>query len=120
MEQLIQLCKCEISIEVNPHINFYMSVIDYMDEFRSNVDEAVLNVMIEKNTVIKVQAYPDTPIAFYWVFHHDLNSAISEMIQILVIDNQNNQKFDKYNKGIFDEIHDKYWELKGEADIRSW
>lgn len=41
--------------------------------------------MKELNSIIDLHFYPDTPIAFYKVYHYDLEKAIDKALSILNI-----------------------------------
>ncbi|MCA0235468.1 MAG: hypothetical protein LCH81_03710 [Bacteroidetes bacterium] len=84
LNQLISLCKCLVSIEVNDHRNCYESVADYISRYESpEIDDAVLQVMVEHDTVVSLMFYPDTPVGSYWIFHYDIDMAIDEALSIL-------------------------------------
>lgn len=78
--ELLLLCKCEVSITVNTHTSFYQTIKEYLRDQDEEVDSDVLEVMIEKNSLVCVQAYPDTPIGFYVVYHHDVAEAILQVL----------------------------------------
>jgi hypothetical protein len=86
--KLMSLCKCGVYIEVNQHRDFYQSVEKYCNDLfavneslRNEIPKEVMVKMIETDTVISVQAYPDTPIGFYSVLHYDLEKALDEVIK---------------------------------------
>ena len=47
-----------------------------MNKDKDDIESDVLNKMIETNTMIELQFYPDTPIGFYKIYHYDLEQAI--------------------------------------------
>jgi hypothetical protein len=90
ISELLNLCKCGIQIEINIHRDYYMSASDALDElngeedqWKSETDLDVWQKMIDTDTIISIQAYPDTPIGFYRIYHYDIDMAIQRMIEIL-------------------------------------
>ena len=87
--ELINLCKCSVTLEVNDHRDYYQTILEYIDDNCSNksiwneTPEEVKKIMIETDTLIELQFYPNTPIGFYRVYHYDVNQAISEALNIL-------------------------------------
>lgn len=82
-KEICGMCKCSVSITVNAHRDIYESVEVYLDEKAGEILPDVLSKMIETDTLIEVQAYPDTPIGFYIVRHYDIDMALQEMRDIL-------------------------------------
>jgi hypothetical protein len=88
LEKLISLCKGGVYLNINEHKDEYLSAEDWMNNdnasFANNhPDLAIYREMINKDTIICLQAYPNTPIGSYTVYHYDLASAISLMINII-------------------------------------
>ena len=87
LEKLMSRCKFTIYITVNAHKNDYMSVEEWFSKSDSEFMEelgVLLQELIDRDTVIEVQAYPLNPIGSYRVFHYDLESAcklINEAIE---------------------------------------
>ena len=92
-EDLMQLCKCSITLLINSHKDYYQSVEEYISDDRaigSITDEEdlptdVYNKMVELDTVIELQFYPETPIGFYKIYHYDYNEAIKKAFEILML-----------------------------------
>ena len=87
LSKLLQLCKCGVFININSHINSYTtakSVIDnnLADEFDDTSDDIRLK-MIELNTIVEIQFYPNTPVGSYVIYHYDVDKAITEALDIL-------------------------------------
>ncbi len=89
MNELIELfnkCKGSVTIEHNPHKDYYSTVVDYIrGDAKQEVDEVVLAKMIDLDTIIAITFYPDTPVGFYTVLHYDLNLAVKEALNIVNI-----------------------------------
>jgi hypothetical protein len=81
--KLVSLCKCSVEISVNDHKDYYLSVQDYInDEFEEpDIELNILQEMIRLDTVVRIQAYPNTPIGFFVVFHYDINQAVDIAIK---------------------------------------
>lgn len=92
MEKLIELitkCKASVTITVNDHRNYYETVKEKFNEepdagFRDEIDDDVFNKMVETDTVIEIQLYPDTPVGFYRVYHYDIEKAIDLALSVLI------------------------------------
>jgi len=83
LKELLALCKCSVTIEVNNHKDCYQSVKEYIEEKDSYIDDFINDIglevyqkMIDTDSIIEIQAYPNTPISFYVVCHYDLDSAL--------------------------------------------
>lgn len=76
--KLVSLCKASVSVTVNDHKDYYMSVEDYLkDRAESNeVERSIIQKMIELDTVVCIQFYPRTPIGFHIIWHYDIDMAM--------------------------------------------
>jgi len=88
LNELIGLCKACVAIEINDHKSVYTSVAEHMNEhpaceFLHEIEPDVLQKMIDTDTVIDIQFYPDTPIGFYKIYHYDIDMAIDMAIDII-------------------------------------
>lgn len=103
MEKLLQLinaCKCSITLEINEHKNYHQGVKVYLEELESfsgeslQIEDKTMEKMVKLNTIILIQFYPETAftltnnfnisrIGFYRVFHYDLEMAIDQCLDIL-------------------------------------
>jgi len=88
LKELLSRCKAAVSITVNDHRNVYESVETYLHdregwECPPEIEPDVRAKMIETDTVIEVQFYPDTPVGFYSVYHYDLDAALDEALACL-------------------------------------
>ena len=85
-EWITRHCKCGVSIEVNDHRDFYRSATEEIDGWNLDPDELPDDVraeMIRQDRLVRVQAYPDTPVGFYVAVHHDIGAAVKRMRDIL-------------------------------------
>jgi len=78
-------CKCEIALVINAHKNSYSSVIDYLKQGDDDedIEKAVLDEMIAKDTIIALIFYPQTPVGFYTVYHYDIDKCLDEALDIM-------------------------------------
>lgn len=81
LNELCSICDCSVSVDVNPHRDYYDSVESYLEDHIEEVEADVYEKMVETNTIIWVQAYPNTPTGFYKSYHYDLETAISEVLE---------------------------------------
>jgi len=88
-KQLVSLCKSSVEISVNNHRDYYQSVKSYIEEANriddvfEELDLKVYDEMIRRNTIVEVQAYPDTPGGFYKIYHYDIDIAIDKIIEAI-------------------------------------
>lgn len=81
LEELVSLCKCSVEISINDHKDCYESVEQYIKEDeREDIDNEVFSEMIKRDTIVRVQAYPHTPIGFYVIYHYDIEKAVEMAI----------------------------------------
>jgi len=84
LEELKTKCKCGVSVEINQHKNYYEKVEDNIfDDDKEDIPNDVLNKMIELDTIVRVQFYPNTPVGCYVIYHYDLEEALDEALNIL-------------------------------------
>ena len=85
INQLIKSCKCSVTIQVNNHKDYYQTVEEYIKEIEQidDIDKDVYNEMIKRNTIVEIQAYPDTPVGSYVIYHYDINEAIEVMLSMI-------------------------------------
>lgn len=86
MEKLIKIvshCKKSVEISINDHRNYYESVEEHLQEVKQDIDPNILKKMIEKDTIVVIQAYPETSIGFFKVYHYDIEKACDIMLSNL-------------------------------------
>jgi hypothetical protein len=90
LDKLLSLCKCGVHITVNAHRNYYETAENYWKglcagdkDLVNEVSPEVVKTMLDTNTIVQIQAYPETPVGFYSVYHYDINKAIEEAIRCL-------------------------------------
>jgi hypothetical protein len=87
-KKIIERCKCGVYLEINPHADCYENIrekIEYMNMagLLSDTPIDIINQIIEKDNLIDLQFYPDTPIGSYSIYHYDIEKAIDEAFEIL-------------------------------------
>ncbi|MCP5028567.1 MAG: hypothetical protein GY929_20005 [Actinomycetia bacterium] len=88
---IVNRCKASVSVEFNDHTINYQTVAEqladpfYDGQFDDTADD-VKAEMAERNTMIAVRAYPDTPIGSYVIYHWSLHAALDEMLAVLGLD----------------------------------
>lgn len=85
LTQLFARCRCEVSVTVNEHRNYYESVADFLTA-RSidDIDADVRAEMIARDTIVQVQAYSRTPVGFFVAFHWNLTVALRNVLDAVI------------------------------------
>jgi len=87
LKELLSKCKASVSITVNQHRDYYQSVEEHIEE-QALIDEELIDEigkevyeeMKKTNTIVEIQAYPNTPVGSYRLFHYDIDKAIDIML----------------------------------------
>jgi len=88
MKEILSKCKCGVFFTANEHRDYYESAEKWLTgqmNDQSDIDEIgkdVWNEMIKRDTILRLQFYPDTPIGFYTVYHYDYDCLISKAKEI--------------------------------------
>lgn len=95
LSQLFMLCKSGVFIEYNEHKLFNDSVEEFLigQQEREYIDSDVWNIMIELDTIISIEFYPDTLGNPCSVYHYDLYKALDKCLEIAVNLTPNTFKF---------------------------
>lgn len=87
LNEIIKRCKSSVHIDINDHKSIYLSADVFFENFSQDeledIHPEILKVMIEKDTIIKCQFYPRTPVGSYDVYHYNLDECLDEVIRIL-------------------------------------
>ena len=74
----------QVNLTANDHRTQYITIDEYIsnleDDGSLQLDDDVRKKMIDSDTIIELQIYPDNPVSFYYVVHYDLQSAIDRMV----------------------------------------
>ncbi len=81
--RIVRRCAGGVSIEFNQHRSSYWSPSEEIDRCDYDVPLALRGEMDATDTMVVVQAYPDTPNSFYVVAHTNLTAALDEMLTTL-------------------------------------
>ena len=77
LQDLIKKIKCSVSIDINNHRDYDETIEQHIEpEDRKDISNDVWAKMIELDTCVRLQVYPDTPIGFYVIHHYDVEMAI--------------------------------------------
>ncbi len=88
LEKLLGKCNGGVFLTVNEHRNYYQTAEEALlekdgYECPPEIEPEVRKTMIEKDIIIELQFYPDTPIGSYSIYHHDLDAALDEALECL-------------------------------------
>lgn len=82
-KELVSLCKASVEISVNDHRDYHETVEQHLNELEiEDIDKEIFDEMVKRDTLVKVQAYPRTPIGFFVIYHYDIESAIDIALDI--------------------------------------
>lgn len=84
LQKLISLCKADVCLFVNHHRSNYDTIEEYLSENDEEVDPEILKQIIERDCLIELQFYPNTPGGFYKVIHYDFGMALDQALRILL------------------------------------
>jgi hypothetical protein len=86
-KELMKQCKCGIFLKVNEHRDYYQSTKECIEEINSSeageIDEETAKDLIEKDLIITLQFYPDTPVGFYIIYGTDIDKILDEALKTL-------------------------------------
>ncbi|MCK5235830.1 MAG: hypothetical protein KAR06_02500 [Deltaproteobacteria bacterium] len=90
LKKIFARCKCGVYLIVNQHRDYYQTAEDKLKELdlleaTDEIDPEVRRLMIETNTVVDLQFYPDTPLGSYSIYHYDIDAAIDEALECLEV-----------------------------------
>ena len=86
MKELQALCKGSVYVTINGHRTYHTDIATYLYELRNpeEQDQKLIREIIAHDNLVEIQAYPDTPIGFYTVLHHDFDEAVKRMKAIIL------------------------------------
>jgi hypothetical protein len=73
-----------LSIEINPHKSYYQSIIQYLNSgniISNDIPENILIEIIQHNSLIEIQVYPDNAIDYFTIYHYDIDKAVKEALK---------------------------------------
>lgn len=74
-KELVSLCKASVDMSVNEHKDYYESVEQYLCA-HNHIEKDILAEMINRDTIVRIQAYPRTPVSYFVVYHYDIDKAL--------------------------------------------
>jgi hypothetical protein len=85
LKELLSRCKCGVYLSVNEHRDLYRTAEAHLDELAGyecppTIRDDVRQKMIETDTIVELQFYPNTPVGFNRVYHYDLGAALDEAL----------------------------------------
>ena len=90
LKVLVGKGKGSVSIQVNDHKDCYETVEQAIGESLGDphtmfgeTDQLLIEEMIKRDEMVKIQFYPHTPVGFYVVCHYDLDLALDQCLEIL-------------------------------------
>lgn len=86
LKELMSLCKCGVHITVNEHRDYYDTAAQKLENAASNdsppeIEDSVRAKMIETDTIVVIHFYPDTPVGYFEIWHHDIEAALDEALE---------------------------------------
>lgn len=87
LQQLTDLCACEVGVTVNENRSHYETVEEFLDDLAGRecppqIDAETRARMVKENTVAEVWFYPDTPIGSYSLYDSDVSRAVARALDI--------------------------------------
>ena len=88
--EILRMTKCSFTLYINEHKSECANVEKYVETCKGYngplsryITEEKRLKMIEKDTIIEIYCYKDTPIGFFYVCGYDLDMCIEEMYNTL-------------------------------------
>jgi len=81
LKTLLARCKCGVYLTVNEHRDSYDTPEQWLDELGGRecppeISEEVRAGILSGGNIVELQFYPDSPVGFYVIVHHDLDEAL--------------------------------------------
>ena len=88
LKKLLGRCKCGVFLTVNVHRNYYQSVESRLKDLSQRecppeIDDVVIKQMVDSDTIIELQFYPDTPVGLYLIYHWDLDAILDQALECI-------------------------------------
>ena len=82
LTQLADMCKAEVSININGHRSMYETIEQYLTN-RTDKDDFVSLDKGDDATLVELQFYPHTPIGSYTIYDNSVEVALDEALEIM-------------------------------------
>lgn len=81
LKALLARCKCGVYLTVNEHRDYYDTPAQRLEELDTrecppHISDEVRAGILSSGNIVELQFYPDTPVGFYVIVHHDLDEAL--------------------------------------------
>jgi hypothetical protein len=78
---IVNLCKCEVSINIDSFTISYLSIEDGLSQLREyqEVDEEIIREMRDYGHIVEITAYPRTPVGSVTTYGGSLPLALDRM-----------------------------------------
>jgi hypothetical protein len=81
LKTLLARCKCGVYLTVNEHRDYYDTPAQWLEELDSRecppqISDEVRAGILSSGNIVELQFYPDTPVGFHVIVHHDLDEAL--------------------------------------------
>lgn len=91
LEELISLCKCSVSLYINPHKSTDETISEYFFRaFCGETNNAVAVVgkelfeeIVKQNNLIELVFYPYTHLSFFHLYHYDLDKILDTALEMI-------------------------------------
>lgn len=88
LKELLARCKCGVYLTVNEHRDYYDTPEQRLDELQSRecppeISDEVRSGILSSGNIVELQFYPNTPVVFYVIVHHDVDEALRLALQCL-------------------------------------
>jgi hypothetical protein len=85
LEDIIARCECSVSLEVDGYKDNYLTFEEGLSDVIENygVTEDVVEEMHNTGRIMRLQAYPNTPVGFEYVYGGTVQSVIDRMYALL-------------------------------------
>ena len=87
---ILKRCKAGVYLTINQHRDYYQDVQTFLSEEEVDIEQDILKKMIETDTVVRFQFYPDTPIGSYTLWHFEVEQCIANAWETLQEDDKRN------------------------------
>ena len=89
--KLIAGCNSGVAVLINDNKTVYQTAEQYfaqLESFNTGIDvsEEIMKEMISRDFIVNIHFYPRTSVAFYSVYHYDLEAALDEALECLYND----------------------------------
>jgi hypothetical protein len=83
----------KVGLTCNTHRVYYETVEQNLqredEDGLKEIDPNVWREMVAKDSLVEVWAYPDTPVGFCRVYHHDVAAAVEQLYQAIAGEREN-------------------------------